>query len=72
MMSLLVEDAAGYWHWSNVAMFDQWRQHPWLHGWEGVATTDRVARGAADPVEEKKSPSWFLGEWMRGEHDGGD
>jgi len=72
MMSFLVEDATGSRHWSNAAMSEQSRQHPWLRGWEGLATMEVECRGSAEAIEGVKAPSWFLGEWIRGEHDGGD
>ncbi|KND86312.1 hypothetical protein TOPH_09059 [Tolypocladium ophioglossoides CBS 100239] len=72
MISFLVEDATGSRHWSNAAMSEQSRQHPWLRGCGGLDTMEGECRGAADAIEGEKAPSWFLCEWIRGKYDGGN
>ncbi|POR30955.1 Uncharacterized protein TPAR_08840 [Tolypocladium paradoxum] len=70
MISLLVTDFAGSRHWANAAMPFDFKQHPWLHDWEGLAIMEVRCKPDADIAD--KRPSWFLDEWMKGKHEGGD
>lgn len=72
MMSFLVEDVAGGRHWANAAMPYDFRRHPWLHDWEGLDTMETGDTEALDADIAEKRPSWFLDEWMKGKHEGGD
>lgn len=73
MLSLLVADARGSRYWANTAMSHDFRKHPWTQEWEGVDSMDvpeKEARDDDDPTAE--APSWFLDEWLNGEHEGTD
>jgi hypothetical protein len=63
MMSFLVEDATGSCDWANANLPGKYEQFTWLRGWRGL---DSMDGGVVEHEEEPaKSPSWFLGEWIR-------
>ncbi|KAH7186019.1 uncharacterized protein B0J16DRAFT_399881 [Fusarium flagelliforme] len=63
MMSFLVEDVAGSRDWVNADLPGKHEQFRWLRDWEGVDGRDGVV--VENEEESVKSPSWFLGEWIR-------
>lgn len=69
MLSLLVADARGGRHWTNTAMPHDFRRHPWTREWEGVDSIDMLDKEPQDDDNSTaKAPSWFLMEWIEGEH----
>jgi len=71
MVSLLVEDTSGTRHWANAALAVP-DLHPWMRHWEGLGVMESPNHKAADENFARKSPSWFLEEWMEGMHHGGE